>query len=126
MSHTIQPIRFEEGHLFLLNQIILPTDFVYEEVHNCEEAFDAIRDMKVRYTIIFNKYYFRGAPALAIAAVLAIATEANQMLNKEITKTMPVTTAFAAPDHLPFGPNASVPLVTITMPVDVLAALHMW
>ena len=38
----------------------------------------------------------------------------------------PCATTFAAFGHLPFGPNASVPLVTCTTPVEVLSALHMW
>lgn len=76
MAQTIQPIRFTNGKLFLLNQIVLPTEFVYEEIKTCEEAFDAIRNMKVR-----------GAPALAIAAVLSVAAEASQALLKDSKKT---------------------------------------
>lgn len=61
---SLQAIRYANGNLELLNQLLLPQQFEYENCSSCDLTFHAIRDMKVR-----------GAPAIAIAAVLALACE---------------------------------------------------
>lgn len=61
---TLQAIRYTRGKLELLNQLLLPHKFEYDAVVNAEDAWQAIRQMKVR-----------GAPAIAIAAVLGLAVE---------------------------------------------------
>jgi methylthioribose-1-phosphate isomerase len=56
-----------------LDQLKLPFEFEYIQIKSCEEAWKAIRAMNVR-----------GAPAIAIAAALALAVEsvAKQVLNQ--------------------------------------------
>ncbi|KAG9248535.1 Methylthioribose-1-phosphate isomerase [Calycina marina] len=63
----LQAIKYKRGSLEVLDQLRLPHEFVYEDVTTCEEAFDCIRKMRVR-----------GAPAIAIVAVLALAVELEQ------------------------------------------------
>jgi methylthioribose-1-phosphate isomerase len=57
--------RYKRGELQLLDQLKLPFEFEYIPIMNCEESWKAIRAMNVR-----------GAPAIAIAAALALAVEA--------------------------------------------------
>ncbi|KAH8900938.1 Methylthioribose-1-phosphate isomerase [Thozetella sp. PMI_491] len=61
---TLQAIRYSRGQLLVLDQLRLPHEHRYDEVKTSEEAFDAIRSMRVR-----------GAPAIAIVAALAHAVE---------------------------------------------------
>jgi methylthioribose-1-phosphate isomerase len=42
------PIKYENGKLVILNQLLLPLTFQYEEVKNKQDTFDAIKLMKVR------------------------------------------------------------------------------
>lgn len=60
---------YTKGSLKCLNQLLIPQQFVYEDVHTVEEGFDQIVSMKVR-----------GAPAIAIVAVLSLAVEAHRAL----------------------------------------------
>lgn len=70
MEHrTLEAIKYKRGELQLLNQIILPQQFVYDNITTCEECFDAIKSMRVR-----------GAPAIAVAAALSLAVEASRKL----------------------------------------------
>lgn len=62
--NSLEAIRYSNGKLELLNQLLLPLQTHYEDCSSCELAFQAIRAMKVR-----------GAPAIAITAALAIACE---------------------------------------------------
>lgn len=71
---TLQAIRYERGKLEVLDQLRLPHEFVYDAVGTCEEAFDCIRQMRVR-----------GAPAIAIVAALALAVE---LYHKEDSKLL--------------------------------------
>ena len=66
---TLEAIKYKRGELKLLNQIILPQQFVYDDITTCEECFDAIKSMRVR-----------GAPAIAVAAALSLAVEASRKL----------------------------------------------
>lgn len=52
------------ARLDILDQLLLPHTSTYIPIRSCEDGFDAIRHMKVR-----------GAPAIAIVAALALATE---------------------------------------------------
>ncbi|SPN96588.1 probable cig2 protein (putative GDP-GTP exchange factor) [Cephalotrichum gorgonifer] len=61
---TLQAIKYSPGKLEVLDQLRLPHVFRYDDVKTCEEAFDCIRSMRVR-----------GAPAIAIVAVLGLAVE---------------------------------------------------
>lgn len=59
--------RYAKGKLDLLDQLKLPFEFEYMKINTCEECWEAIRKMNVR-----------GAPAIAIAAALALAVEATK------------------------------------------------
>eukprot|EP00892_Ulva_mutabilis_P010052 jgi/Ulvmu1/7419/UM036_0079.1 len=61
---VLQPIKYSRGKLELLDQRLLPLQAEYLQVKTCEEAHKRIREMAVR-----------GAPAIAIAGVLALAVE---------------------------------------------------
>lgn len=65
VAGTLEAIKYRRGSLELLDQKRLPLEFVYDACLTSEEAFDAIRSMRVR-----------GAPAIAITAALALAVEA--------------------------------------------------
>lgn len=50
--------------LHILNQLLLPLSVKYEKIENAEDAWNAIKEMKVR-----------GAPAIAILGLLSVAVE---------------------------------------------------
>lgn len=58
------PIVYQRGCLQLLDQRLLPGQTVYVDVASCQDAHRFIRDMAVR-----------GAPAIAVAGVLALAVQ---------------------------------------------------
>jgi methylthioribose-1-phosphate isomerase len=64
---TLLAIKYNAGQLQILNQLKLPHHFEYEDCSDCEKGFAAIKEMKVR-----------GAPAIAITALLSLACEVNQ------------------------------------------------
>jgi len=61
---ALEAIHYERGRLLVLNQLLLPHVSTYEIVNNVKTGFAVIRDMKVR-----------GAPAIAIVAMLSLAVE---------------------------------------------------
>ena len=61
---VLEAIKYTRGKLEILDQLRLPHREVYVVITTVEEAWHAIRDMKVR-----------GAPAIAIVAALALAVE---------------------------------------------------
>ncbi|KAF4762075.1 hypothetical protein N7455_003043 [Penicillium solitum] len=60
----LQAIKFRKGNLEILDQLQLPFVEEYIPIRTTEDGWHAIRDMKVR-----------GAPAIAIVAMLALASE---------------------------------------------------
>ncbi|CAK7275179.1 S-methyl-5-thioribose-1-phosphate isomerase [Sporothrix epigloea] len=64
---SLQAIRYSRGSLAVLDQLRLPHEHHYDAILNSNDAFDSIRSMRVR-----------GAPAIAIVAVLALAVELGQ------------------------------------------------
>ena len=44
---SLEAIRYDGKELSILNQLLLPTESVYEELKSCEDAWAAIRHMKV-------------------------------------------------------------------------------
>lgn len=48
---TLEAIRYDGRSLSILNQLILPSESVYEEVQTSEDAWTAIRNMKVGVAI---------------------------------------------------------------------------
>jgi hypothetical protein len=46
---TLQAIKYNRGHLEILNQLLLPKESCYEEISNVEDGWNAIRSMKVNF-----------------------------------------------------------------------------
>jgi methylthioribose-1-phosphate isomerase len=67
MSGTLEAIKYEKGKLQVLDQLQLPFITHYDNIETCEDAFSSIKSMKVR-----------GAPAIAIVAITALAVELHQ------------------------------------------------
>ncbi|KAJ5683616.1 hypothetical protein N7462_006781 [Penicillium macrosclerotiorum] len=60
----LQAIKYSQGHLEILDQLQLPFIEKYIPIQTAEDGWNAIKEMKVR-----------GAPAIAIVAMLALASE---------------------------------------------------
>lgn len=45
--HALEAIKYNEGRLEVLNQLLLPSQSVYEHITSVQEAWEAIRSMKV-------------------------------------------------------------------------------
>ena len=67
MSDSVQAVRWEDDHLVLLDQRILPRDIRYLTLRNAQDTAQAIKDMVVR-----------GAPAIGIAAAYGIVMAARE------------------------------------------------
>lgn len=61
---TLQSIKYTEGKLEILDQLLLPGESIYIEVKGVEDGWKAINKMQVR-----------GAPAIAIVGSLSLAVE---------------------------------------------------
>lgn len=70
-NNIAETLRYEDGCLFLLDQTQLPNKEVYLPIDTVEEAYDAIKSLKVR-----------GAPAIGVAAGLALASLASNIKAK--------------------------------------------
>ena len=86
---TLEAIRYTRGSLQLLDQLKLPGETVFMDVADCDACWTMIRDMNVR-----------GAPAIAIAAALALAVDLEA--SKASFTSSAETSAFVAKklDHL--------------------------
>ncbi|TMX02508.1 hypothetical protein EJD97_021271 [Solanum chilense] len=65
---TLEAICYRRGLLQLLDQRKLPLETLYLDIHDTNDAWDAIKEMVVR-----------GAPAIAIAAALSLAVEVSNL-----------------------------------------------
>lgn len=56
---SLESIRFDkvQGSLQILNQLLLPEQTVYEPVNGVEDAWKAIREMKVRIMLYMYNYH---------------------------------------------------------------------
>ncbi|MBN3302017.1 methylthioribose-1-phosphate isomerase [Amia ocellicauda] len=61
---TLEAIRYRDGSLWILNQLLLPHETQFEQIRSVQDGWDAIKSMKVR-----------GAPAIAIVGCLSLAVE---------------------------------------------------
>lgn len=68
---SLQSIKYSRGHLSIIDQLQLPYQESYVEVRTAEEGWHAIKKMRVR-----------GAPAIAIVAALALATEISTLISE--------------------------------------------
>ncbi|KAI0358416.1 eukaryotic translation initiation factor 2B [Trametes cingulata] len=66
---ALTSIRTSEGKLEIVNQLLLPHTTEFIEIKNIDDAFDAIKSMKIR-----------GAPAIASLAALAVADHLTRAL----------------------------------------------
>lgn len=82
----LQAIKYSQGHLEILDQLQLPFVENYVPIHSAEDGWHAIKDMKVR-----------GAPAIAIVAMLALASELHSLGTEgKVPKTAEETQAYIA------------------------------
>ncbi len=44
---SLQAIKYEDGRLFILDQLLLPQESVFEEIKGVQDGWIAIKDMKV-------------------------------------------------------------------------------
>ena len=88
---TLEAIRYARGSLQLLDQLKLPGETVFMDVADCDACWTMIRDMNVR-----------GAPAIAIAAALALAVEAHKTRDALVASGAAAVAAFVKQkmDHL--------------------------
>jgi methylthioribose-1-phosphate isomerase len=66
---TLQAIKYDANGLVILDQLELPCRVKYMPIKSTEEGWHAIKEMRVR-----------GAPAIAIVAILSLATELNILI----------------------------------------------
>lgn len=71
---TLEAIRYSKGSLSCLDQLQLPHRIHYDDIRNSEDAWHAIKEMRVR-----------GAPAIAMLGILGLAVEiANDLRHKSM------------------------------------------
>ena len=54
VTMTLEAIKYNEGRLEILNQLLLPAQSVYEHITSVDEAWEAIRSMKVGWIAFYN------------------------------------------------------------------------
>lgn len=82
----LQAIKYSQGHLEILDQLQLPFVETYVTIRSAEDGWHAIKDMKVR-----------GAPAIAIVAMLALASELHSLKSEgKVPKAAEETRAYIA------------------------------
>ena len=72
MYDNIKPILWQDDHLLLLDQRLLPSQEIYNHYHDASAVADAIRQMVVR-----------GAPAIGITAAYAVVLAAKHAYQKD-------------------------------------------
>jgi methylthioribose-1-phosphate isomerase len=70
-SSRVETLRFRQGRLELIDQRVLPREFVYLDYGSADEVAEAIRAMVVR-----------GAPAIGCTAAYGVALEAIRLANQ--------------------------------------------
>ena len=68
MKSTVQTLRWADNHLEMIDQRVLPAEFIYLSYFSAEEVVHGIRDMVVR-----------GAPAIGVAGAFGFALEAIKL-----------------------------------------------
>jgi methylthioribose-1-phosphate isomerase len=71
VTPRLEAIRYSRGSLSILDQLKLPHSSEFITIANCAQAAEAIKSMQVR-----------GAPAIAVTAVLSLAVELPSMVEK--------------------------------------------
>ncbi|OJD18579.1 methylthioribose-1-phosphate isomerase [Emergomyces pasteurianus Ep9510] len=75
---SLAAITYTRGTLRTLNQLLLPHQTIYDDLHSARDAWHAIHDMRVR-----------GAPAIAIVAALSLAAELHTLASNTQLSTEP-------------------------------------
>lgn len=75
---VLQAIKYHRSKLEVLDQLKLPHQEIYLQISTPEEAWDAIKSMRVR-----------GAPAIAIVAILSLAVWAANFIETETDNIFP-------------------------------------
>ncbi len=53
---TLEAIKYTDGELFILNQLLLPQESVFEEIKGVQDGWNAIKTMKVMMLIFTRSY----------------------------------------------------------------------
>ena len=72
---SILPIKWEDGHLWLLDQTCLPSKVIYLDISDSSQAIEAIQNLRVR-----------GAPAIGVAGAYALYLAAKDYLNLSLER----------------------------------------
>lgn len=75
---TLQAIKYSPGKLEILDQLKLPHQEIYLEITSAEDAWNAIKSMQVR-----------GAPAIAIVAILSLAIWGAKYMESSVEQADP-------------------------------------
>lgn len=86
---VLQAIRYEGNCLLILDQLQLPFISHYTELKSAQDAWHAIKEMRVR-----------GAPAIAIVAALALAVELHEIRSREKLSGIPQEVEFFIEEKL--------------------------
>ncbi|KAM0752444.1 putative translation initiation factor, partial [Meredithblackwellia eburnea MCA 4105] len=89
------------GSIEIIDQLLLPHEVRWEKVETIDQAFDAIKTMKIR-----------GAPAIASLAALGIASELLTVLSGKSAASIPLETLKSSPELLSVILSRSAYLLT--------------
>ncbi|KAJ5309131.1 hypothetical protein PENANT_c020G05302 [Penicillium antarcticum] len=87
----LQAIKYNKGDLEILDQLQLPFVQKYIPIQTAEDGWHAIKDMKVR-----------GAPAIAIVAMLALASELTAAMKNDQLSKLPEEVCHVIRDKLTY------------------------
>ena len=75
---SLQAIKYANNQLQIIDQLQLPFVTEYIPIRSAQDGWHAIKEMRVR-----------GAPAIAIVAILSLAVELSCLLSKSYTTLSP-------------------------------------
>lgn len=64
---TLEAIRYRAGSLQILNQLLLPHQSVYDEIRSVQDAYEAIKSMKVRGSFLVLHHHHHHSSSSAIS-----------------------------------------------------------
>ncbi|BES95905.1 Methylthioribose-1-phosphate isomerase [Nesidiocoris tenuis] len=113
---SLKSIKYEQGQLQILDQLLLPAKSVYIDLKTVQDAWSAINTMQVR-----------GAPAIAIVGCLSVAVElhkkdASSLTNKNDLKTELVSKLRYLATSRPTAVNLTKEIDALLSTVDRLVA----
>lgn len=81
---VLEAIQYQKGSLKILDQLQLPHKIKYDQIESTQDAWHAIRDMRVR-----------GAPAIAIVGMLGVAVDIGKETHSMASGQSPVSNVTA-------------------------------